>query len=154
MKIKKKYQFHVLTWGGFYNEGYQIIHGQVPGDRVFDTKEEREAYISSLKVIEEKMNARVLMVHCSDGFDCYTRTVLHRVSEFRGESIYSEYDLGVNFPYDTAQYHLENKWYPGHNDYPFGEDFDYDNKEFKIVSEWITGAFTQGEPEWGFYNEN
>ena len=78
----------------------------------------------------------------SEGYCCRTRTVLHRVIEWDGKRYYTQLDMGVNYPMDVAQYHLEWKWYPGFNDYPLGEDFDYDNNPVQIIQEWITGAFT------------
>ena len=40
-----KYQYHVLTWGGFYNTEYKAVHGLEPGDFLFDTESERSAFI-------------------------------------------------------------------------------------------------------------
>jgi hypothetical protein len=90
------------------------------------------------------MNARVLMLAFSEGFQCNVRTVLHRVIAFKGKQYYSTRDLGVNYPYDNAKYFLENKWYPGFNDYPLGEDFEF-YAQVETVSEWITGAFNVSE---------
>jgi len=133
------YQYHVLTWGGFYNEEYKKIHGLDGGDFFFDTSDERDNFVASRKSIEKKLGANVLCFSLSEGFCCDVRTVLHRVVEFGGKQYYTFYDIGVNHPFSAAIYHLENKWYPGFNDYPLGEDFDY--TEVTIVKEWITGAF-------------
>jgi hypothetical protein len=35
-----KYEYHLLTWGGFYNEEYLKIHNIQSGDYYFDTSEE------------------------------------------------------------------------------------------------------------------
>lgn len=142
-KAMKKYQYHILTWGGFYNEEY-ASHGQVPGDRVFDTEAERSEYLSKLRVIEKEIGAGypcTLVAHLTEGFCCDIRTVIHRVVEFEGKQYYSEFDLGINCSFSAARYYIEDKWFPGFNDYPLGEDFDYDNAVgFKVVKEWITGA--------------
>ena len=138
-----KYQYHVLTWGGFYNTEYKAVHGLEPGDFLFDTESERSAFIAARRALETKLGAMHLMVSLSEGFHCDVRTTLHRMSEFRGKCVHTTYDLGVNYNLSTAAYHLQNKWYPGFNDYPFGDDdtiYDKGNPDFKILDEWITGA--------------
>jgi hypothetical protein len=139
-----KYQYHLQTWGGFYNKEH--THGFKSGDYIFDTLEERDAYINKLKQAEiDYPKARMLALSTSEGYNCNVRTTLHRVIEFENKEYYTTYDMGINFPYSTAQFHMEYKWYPGFNDYPLGENFPYDNpKEYqkiKIKQEWITGAF-------------
>lgn len=138
-----KYEYHLYTWGGFYNEEYFKIHQKPSGDFWFNTPEERQQFIDELRAIEEKLNARHLVMTMSEGYCCRERTVLHRVIEFEGKRYYSNYDMGVNYPFNAAQYHLEYKWTPGFNDYPLGEDFDYDENPVKIIKEWITGAFSE-----------
>lgn len=138
-----KYQYHVLTWGGFYNEEYKRIHGLESGDFLFDTESERSAFIAEHRALEAKLDAKCLMVSLSEGFHCDVRTVLHRVSEYKGKRAYTTCDLGINYKLSVAAYHLQNKWYPGFNDYPFGDDdsiYDDGNRDFKILDEWITGA--------------
>lgn len=137
-----KYQYHVQTWGGFYNDEYKAIHGLSAGDFVFDTKEERREFIEKLEAIAKKMQAYHLCTSLSEGFNCNTRTIAHRVCKINGKEYHDSCDLGVNYPYDTALYWMENKWYPGFNSYPLGEDFDYENAEIEIVAEWVEGAFT------------
>jgi len=136
----KKYKYHFLTWGGFYNEEYKNIHKFEPGDYLFDTLQEREEKIKTLEKVCKDLDARVLCISRSEGFNCDVRTVAHRISEFEGNQYYSSNDLGVNYPFEVATYIMEDKWYPGFNDYPLGENFNYDQESFKIVSEWITGA--------------
>jgi hypothetical protein len=135
-----KYEYHLFVWGGFFNEEHLNKHCVQPGDYWFDTKEEREAFLNNLKKLEARLNAKHLCSKMTEGYCCRIRTVLHRVVEWEGQTYYSQNDLGINFPFDTAKYILEWKWYPGFNDYPLGEDFDYDNNNVKIVKEWITGA--------------
>lgn len=138
-----KYQYHVQTWGGFYNKEHKRIHGLTPGDFVFDSPEERDAFIAHRRAVEQKLSACHLMVRLSEGFCCNIRTVLHRVSEYKGVRKYTSYDLGVNYSFRAAAYHMEDKWFPGCNDYPFGGDetiYDGTCADFKIVAEWITGA--------------
>ncbi len=135
-----KYQFHLHTWGGFYNKEHQKIHNEKSGDHWFDTAEERQVFIDKLKLIEEKLDARHLAMTKSEGYCCNIRTKLHRVVESEGKRYYSEYDLGINFPFEAAKYHLEWKWTCGFNDYPLGEDFDYEGNSPIVIQEWITGA--------------
>lgn len=134
-----KYQYHVQTWGGFYSEANRKIHGLSPGDFVFDSADDRDLFISNRVKISQELNAQYLVTSNTEGFNCGTRVILHRVIEHEAKQYYSRYDAGINFPFDAAKYHIENKWYPGFNDYPLGYDFDYSN--VKIVSQWITGAF-------------
>ncbi len=141
-KVQLKYEYHLLTWGGFYNEEYLKIHNIQSGDYYFDTAEERQAFIDKINVFAKELNTFKPAIILTEGHCCRTRTVLHRVIEWDGEIYYTENDMGVNYPLDAAQYHLEYKWYPGFNDYPLGEDFDYENNKVKIIQEWITGAFT------------
>lgn len=149
MKIEEsgiKYQYHLLTWGGFYNEDYVSIHGHKPGNHLFDTAEERETYVQTLKSISEKLDAKHLALDTSEGYCCEISTVLHRVIEYNGDRYYSNRNMGVNYPLDTARYFLEWKWNPGKNDYPLGEDFDYE--KVTTIKEWITGAFQEVDDEW------
>ena len=136
-----KYEYYVYTWGGFYNKEYSKIHKKESGGFWFDSEKERKVYIEELKSIEKDLSANYLMISLSEGYCCRIPTILHRVIEFENKRYYSKYDLGINYPLDVAQYHLENKWYCGFNDYPLGEDFDYENNEVIIVQEWITGAY-------------
>lgn len=147
MSNTPKYQYHVLTWGGFYNDEHKVFHGLNDGDFVFDTEKQREDFIKQRKKISRKLNAHRVVFSPSEGFTCDVRTVLHRVVTINGEQHYSAYDMGVNYPFNAAMYHMENKWYPGFNDYPLGEDFDYDSADIKVLQEWITGAMTINEDE-------
>ena len=136
--MQLKYQYHLKTWGGFYNTQHK--HGFKEGDYLFNTEVERGNYINLLEDVSKKLNAHVLVTSLSEGYSCSIRTVCHRVSSYKDKEYYTTWDLGVNYPFSTAKYIIKDKWYPGFNDYPLGEDFDYENKDFKIVSEWITGA--------------
>lgn len=136
-----KYEYHLKTWGGFYNDEYKRVHKLEPGDYWFDTNKEREDYINTLKQIEKDLNARVLMIVKTEGYNCRVSTVLHRVIRYKLKDYYSQYEMGINYPFSTAAYHMEWQWYPGFNHYPLGENFDYENEKFEIVQEWITGAF-------------
>ena len=152
-----KYQYHVLTWGGFYNTEHKAIHQLEPGDYLFDTQEARDAFIAERRALETKLDAECLMVSLSEGFHCDVRTVLHRVSEYKGKRAYTTYDLGINYNLSTAAYHLQNKWYPGFNDYPFGDDdgiYDKGNPDFKILDEWITGATCNDSNKTGRYGHS
>ena len=133
-----KYEYHLFTWGGFYNDEYFKIHQKPKGDFWFNTPEERQVFIEELEEIEKQLGAHHLAMTKSEGYCCRIRTVLHRVVEYEGKRYYSEYDMGINYPIGTAKFHLEYKWYPGFNDYPLGEDFDY--SKVKVIQEWVTGA--------------
>lgn len=139
-----KYQYCVKTWGGFYNQEHFLIHGLKEGEYVFDTLEERRAFIDERKEIENRLDARVLMISCSEGFCCNIDTVCHRVVEINGIQYYSSDNCGRNYTFEAAKYWMENKWYTGFNDYPLGRDFDYEAVEIKVIKEWITGADQEG----------
>lgn len=144
-ELSMKYLYHLHTWGGFYNSEHAEKHGEKEGDFYFSTSEERARYLKGLQKTERKLGAHYLMHTFSEGYCWDVRTKLHRVVEYNGKRYYSERDMGVNFPYDRAKYHLENKWTPGFNSYPLGENFtDYVN--LTTVQEWITGAFTKETP--------
>jgi len=142
-----KYQYHVLTWGGFYNDEYKAIHGLEEGDFFFDSKGERDKFIRERKAIEKDLQAHFLMIHKTEGYNCHIRTICHRIVEIEGKQYYSTYDLGINYPFSSAVYMMNHKWYIGCNDYPLGEDFDYDSVEVKYIKEWVTGAFDIEEEE-------
>tara|TARA_R110000850_G_scaffold89835_1_gene191962 strand:- start:5 stop:427 length:423 start_codon:yes stop_codon:yes gene_type:complete len=134
------YQYHVRTWGGFYNKEYKDLHGLEDGDFFFDTAHERQVFIDHRRDIEQKLGANVLMIKETESYHCNIKTVCHRVVEIEGVSHYSSRSMGVNYSFDSAKYFMDNKWYTGFNDYPLGDDFDYDTVEIKYLKEWITGA--------------
>ena len=143
MEYKPKYEYHLQTWGGFYNEEFQKIHGFKEGNYDFNSLEDRTNYLNKLHLAENQLNARMLATVLSEGYTCNEICILHRVTEFEGKEYYTTRELSVNASYDGAKYMLEWKWTPGCNDYPLGEDFDYDGRtDWKIIQEWITGAFT------------
>lgn len=39
--IEPKYEYHLHTWGGFYNKEYSEIHKKPNGDFWFESYEER-----------------------------------------------------------------------------------------------------------------
>ncbi len=134
-----KYEYHVQTWGGFYNKEHAKKHKLKEGDFFFDTKEARNSFIENRRRIEKELDAHVLMIDTTEGFCSRIKTVLHRVIEVDGVQYYSQREMGFNYPFGAAKYHMEWKWYPGFNDYPLGEGFDYSG--VKIVQAWITGAW-------------
>jgi len=139
-----KYEYHILIWGGFFNKEYKDIHKIESGDYYFDSEKKRYNFLLKLKKISIKLNAKMLMHSFTEGYNCRTDTILHRIIRYDGREYYSWYNMGKNYPYDAAMYHLEWKWNPGFNDYPLGDDFDYEKHMFKteIIQEWITGAFS------------
>ena len=136
-----KYEYHLRTWGGFYNEEYKAVHKKEEGDFWFNTKEEREKYLANLTEISASLNANFLMSVEHEGYHVRTEVVLNRISKHNEKEIHTTRSMGYGYNYDNAKYFLEYKWYPGFNDYPFGEDFDYSDPNFQVVQEWITGAF-------------
>lgn len=137
-----KYEYHVLVWGGFFNDEYKKIHEKEPGNYWFNTRRERDRFIKNLKAIKTKLNTGPLAVSESEGYNCRIITKLHRVIRFKNKDYYSEYEMGINYPYDAAMYHMKWKWYPGFNDYPLGEEFDYEANKIEVIQEWVTGAFS------------
>ena len=134
-----KYEYLLITWGGFYNERFKSTHKLEEGYYYFDSLDERTKCISKLIDLESELNARHLMISLHEGFNVRVITTLHRIISYKNKQYYSSYELSPCYPYSVAKYHLENKWYPGFNDYPLGEEFDY--SKVKIVSQWITGNF-------------
>jgi hypothetical protein len=133
-----KYQYRLYAWGGFYNKEFKNKHKEEPGEYLFDTEQERREYLNKLKKIENKLNARFLVVDLSEGYNVIIPTVAHRVIEYNKERYYSTYKFDIKVSFDVAKYHIEYKWYPGFNDYPLGKNFDY--SKIKIIQEWITGT--------------
>jgi len=147
-----KYEYVLHTWGGFYNKEHKAIHKKESGYHYFDTKEERESFKEELEILSELLIATTLMTEESEGFNSRVHTVLHRICEYKGQKLHDEYDLGPNYEYRYARYHMIWKWYPGFNHYPFREQIEADYPEleydsyfdvpgFKQLSQWITGAF-------------
>jgi len=99
-----KHEFMVNTWGGFYNEEYQKIHGLLPGYYWFDTLEERETFKRSRKAIEAEHNARVLCFSEVDGPECRLRTIAHMDFIYKGIRYSYSYDFGYGYPEESAEY--------------------------------------------------
>jgi hypothetical protein len=140
MTKQPKYEYYLVTWGGFYNDEHKSKHGLEEGNFWFDTAGERQSFIDARRKIEEELNATVLMIDEKEGYSTREKTTLHRVCRFKGKEAYTEYYLGYCNSISVVQFMFEYKWYPGFNDYPFGEDFDYEAQDFEIVQEWSTGA--------------
>ena len=142
MDNSMKYEYMLHTWGGFYNKEFKRVHKYEPGYFYFDSKKERDEYLSKLKKVEESLNARSLAVDVEEGYHLRDgEIVAHRVCKYNGEARHTTRSFPPGYPYAIAVYHIENKWYPGFNDYPFGEDFDYERNKVTIIQEWITGSF-------------
>lgn len=147
-----KYEYYIYTWGGFYNEEYKKIHNYEKGPRWFNSKEERDDYITELKLVEKKLNARHLACHLDEGYCTRQPTILHRVVEYKGERIYSKNEINWCWEYSVAAFHNEYKWYPGFNDYAVCEHFKLTEDEIqwnevKTIQEWITGAISLLHPK-------
>lgn len=128
-----RYEYHLHVWGGTLQRSGIVPH------HFFPTAQERSDFIARLDQLYGQTYSREL----SEGFHCRTATVLHRVVKYNGVFHHSSCDLGPNYPYDVAQYHLKWKWLVGSNDYPLGYSHNYDDDPPEIVAEWISGAFDQ-----------
>ena len=142
-RLEPQYLYMLNTWGGFYNKEHQDKHKEQEGYRWFDKEFDRTDYINKLRSIEDELGAKVLMLTVEEGYHTKTLTTLHRISEYKGKTYYSEDNIGFGYPYDQAAYKMEYKWLPGLNDEiieeTLKEDVDYD--KVKVVQEWISGAF-------------
>lgn len=134
-----KYEYCLKTWGGFFNEEFAKEHLYNPGVRFFDTEKEREVYLGQMRWWEIELNARHLTALKVEGYNL-ERTVVHRITEWEGESYYTSSEMTYGLTPEVAQYHLDSQWTPGHNDYPLGEDFDYETNKVTIIQEWFTGT--------------
>lgn len=99
-----KYEYMLHTWGGFYNKEHQEKHGYKEGYFWFDTKEAREAYISELKVAEEKMNVRMLAISTEEGKYVRYRTIAKMVFVYQGKEYPYKCDFGFAYPAESAEY--------------------------------------------------
>ncbi len=130
-----KYEYHLFTWGGFYNEEHFKIHKQPRGDFWFDSVEERQLFINKLRKIEDELNARSLAITLSEGYCCRIKTVAHRVFDYNGKTYYQNYDLGINYSFDVAKYFIEYKW--GFED---EKCVAIKDDQVKVIKSWVTGA--------------
>lgn len=136
--MKLKYEYLLKTWGGFYQLPKNPFK---PGDYYFDSEEERRKYIEKLELKNTELEYSGMVLYKEEGYNVRHFPTLHRISSHKGELKHTTWEHFQNITAHTAEYSIENKWYPGHNDYPFGEDFDYDSPDFKIEEEWIEGKF-------------
>jgi len=143
-----KYEYMLLVWGGFFNKEFQDIHKIEEGYYYFDTAEERETFVKKLRSIEEDLGAWYLMTLTQEGYHLRKDVILHRVTRFEGKDYHTSTEQIRGCSFETAKYHMENKWYLGFNDYPLGEDFDYDSDKVEVIAEWIEGCFDIGEEEY------
>ncbi len=140
-----KYRYSVFTWGGFYNKQYQEKHGHTEGQKIFDTLEERNQYITMLRGIELAMEAKHLMVVTDEGFAVDTPVILHRVTKYGDKYYYSKNVINTASTFEDdlrgPSYIMNWKWYPGFNDEPIGDSDEIDYEHAEVIQEWITGAF-------------
>lgn len=99
-----KYEYMLHTWGGFYNKEHQENHGYKEGYFWFDTKEAREAYISELKEVEQRLNARMLVISTEEGEHVRYRTIAKMVFVYQGKEYPYEYDFGFAYSSESAEY--------------------------------------------------
>lgn len=99
-----KYEYMLHTWGGFYNKEHQVKHGYTPGYRWFDTAEERSEYVSELKEIEQKFNARHLAISTEEGTHTRMKTIAKMVFVHQGKEYPCQYDFGFAYPPHSAEY--------------------------------------------------
>jgi hypothetical protein len=99
-----KYEYMLHTWGGFYNKEHQEKHGYKKGYFGFDTKEAREAYISELKEVEQRLKAFCLAISTEEGEHVRYRTIAKIVFVYQGKEYPYEYDFGFAYPAESAEY--------------------------------------------------
>ncbi len=99
-----KYEYMLLTWGGFYSKRHQVKHGYTPGYRWFDTAEERTKYVTELKEVEKRLNALHLAISTEEGVHTRMRTVAKMVFVHQGKEYPCQYDFGFAYPADSAEY--------------------------------------------------
>jgi hypothetical protein len=139
MKNKEipKYEYYLLTWGGFYNKEHK--HNYKSGDYWFDSLEDRTKYIEELKKVSERLNAHSLVTSLGEGFTMRIKTIGNRIfKDTEGKLHHTTRDFGYNYDISTAKYVIEYKWYLGFNDEPFGDDYDYSKCE--ELKTWVTGV--------------
>ncbi len=100
----EKYEYLLKTWGGFYNEEFQKIHGKEEGSFFFNTKKERKAYIDELKQIEKNLNARVLMITEEEGKSVRYSTIAKMKMIYNGKTYDYEEDFGNAYSEDSAHF--------------------------------------------------
>jgi hypothetical protein len=82
---RMKYEYMLHTWGGFYNKEHQEKHGYREGYFWFDTKEAREAYISELKEVEQRLKAFCLAMSTEEGEHVRYRTIAKMVFTYTAQ---------------------------------------------------------------------
>ena len=102
-----KYEYMLQTWGGFYNEEYQKMHGYKPGYFWFDTTEERDAYVQELKTAEQKYSDclfAAIATYAAEGE--YTRllTIAKMVFVYHGNEYPYEYNFGFGYSPEGAEF--------------------------------------------------
>ena len=99
-----KYEYMLNTWGGFYNDSYQRIHGYKPGYYWFDTAEERETYIEELQKTEKLMKAYHLVGVKEEGTHTRKRTIAKMLLVYNGTEYPYEHDFGYAYPPESARF--------------------------------------------------
>lgn len=100
----KIYEYMLHTWGGFYNEEHQKIHGKESGYFFFNTKKDREDYLKSLKKISEDLDATVLMCTKEEGYNVRFKTIAVIKLEHDGKHYSFKYDFGYAYPVNAAYF--------------------------------------------------
>lgn len=98
------YEYHLKTWGGFYNKEHSSVHGKEAGDFWFNTWEDRDKYLHELKLLEKKHGANHLAYTLSEGHDCRKQTVVRITANYLGVTYNFEYNFGYGYGVDNAEF--------------------------------------------------
>lgn len=129
--------FHIRYWGGVQNGGASAkFLGTSENDFWFDTAAEREAFRNKMQRFAKSINRMVLFTE-RDGAAAQTRTVAVMVFEFDGKEYPLEYDFGVGYSANSAEF----MWEEG--------NYSCDCNRAIFLSEKYPEAFNESERECG-----
>lgn len=97
MKPSDSYEYHLFTWGGFYNEEHRKKHGLIPGNHWFKTYKDREDYCNLLKDLEKQLNAKSLAFDFNEGYYTRYKSIIRLEYIINNKSYYLIEELGVGF---------------------------------------------------------
>lgn len=104
----EKHEYMVHLWGGFFNEEHKAKHGREPGYYFFDTAEERNRFVATLRAEEKALNAKYLAQDSADGRHVRYKTVAKMRFVYQGKEYALERDFGYAYPVDVAHYMFED----------------------------------------------
>lgn len=98
----EKYEFVLHTWGGFYNDENKAKHGLEPGYFWFDTAEDRQKFLDSLREIEKKFDAKYIAHNFEEGQHVRYRTIARMTLVYNNKAYQYEEDFGFAYPVSAA----------------------------------------------------